>query len=113
MPGQPPVSPSDEKLWATLAHISVPFLGFIGPLIVYLVHKDRSQWLKDNSLEALNFSILYSIGIIVSSILTSVIIGLVLLPLVGIGGLVLCIMAAIAANKGEFYKYPINWRIVK
>ena len=37
------VSESDEKLWATIAHISIPFFGFIGPLIVYLIYKDRGQ----------------------------------------------------------------------
>ena len=36
------MSPSDEKLWATLTHICIPFFGFIGPLIAYLVFKDRS-----------------------------------------------------------------------
>lgn len=113
VPGQQPVSPSDEKLWATLTHISVPFFGFVGPLIVYLVFKDRSQWLKDNSVEALNFSILYSIAQIASVVLTAVLIGALLLPLVFVGGLILCILAAVAANKGEFYKYPVNWRLIK
>ena len=116
-PPQPPVagamSPSDERLWATLAHISIPFFGFVGPLIAYLVFKDKSPWLKESSTEALNFSILYTLAQIVSGILTVVIIGAILLPLIAIGGLVLCILAAIASNKGEQYKYPINWRIIK
>ena len=45
-PGLPPVSESDEKTWAIISHISIPFFGFIGPLIAYLVYKDRSAWLK-------------------------------------------------------------------
>ena len=44
---QAPMSPSDERLWATLTHISIPFFGFVGPLIAYLVFKDRSPWLKE------------------------------------------------------------------
>lgn len=107
------MSSSDEKLWATLAHISIPFIGFLGPLVTYLMYKDRSQWIRDNAVEALNFSIIYSIAQIVSIILTTVYIGSVLLPLIGIGALILCIMAALAANKGEFYRYPVNWRIIK
>ena len=107
------MSPSDERLWATLANISIPFIGFVGPLIAYLVFKDKSPWLKESSTEALNFSILYTLAQIVSVILTVVIIGAILLPLIAIGGLVLCILAAIASNKGEQYKYPINWRIIK
>jgi uncharacterized Tic20 family protein len=111
--GQQPLSPSDEKLWATLAHISIPFFGFIGPLIVYVVFKDRGQWLKDSSVEALNFSILYSIAQIVSTALTAVVIGAFLLPLLFVAVLVFCILAAMAANKGELYKYPVNWRLIK
>jgi len=111
--GQAPVSESDEKLWALLAHISIPFIGFIGPLIVYLIYKDRSPWLKDASTEALNFSILYSIATLVSSMLTAVLIGLILLPLLFVGALIFCILAALAANRHELYRYPINWRIIK
>ena len=111
--GQAPMTQSDERLWATLAHISIPFIGFVGPLIAYLLFKDRSAWLKESATEALNFSILVSIAYIVSGILTVVIIGAILLPLIAIGSLVLCILAAIASNKGDQYKYPINWRIIK
>ena len=107
------MSPSDERLWATLSHISIPFFTFIGPLIVYLVFKDRSAYLKDQGAEALNFSILYSIVYLIGAITTAFIIGLVILPVAFIGALVLCIMAAIAANKGDLYRYPVNWRLIK
>jgi uncharacterized Tic20 family protein len=111
--GQAPVSESDEKLWALLAHVSIPFIWFIGPLIVYLIYKDRSPWLKEASTEALNFSILYSIASFVCWMLTAVLIGAILLPLVFIGALIFCILAALAANRHELYRYPINWRIMK
>ncbi len=110
---QAPMSPSDERLWATLTHISIPFFGLVGPLIAYLIFKDRSPWLKESTTEALNFSILYTIAQVVSSILTVVVIGAILLPLIGIAALILCILAAIASNKGEQYKYPVNWRLIK
>jgi uncharacterized Tic20 family protein len=111
--GQASVSESDEKLWALLAHVSIPFIWFVGPLIVYLIYKDRSPWLKEASTEALNFSILYSIASFVCWMLTAVLIGAILLPLVFIGALIFCILAALAANRHELYRYPINWRIMK
>ena len=111
--GPVPVTESDEKLWATLAHISVPFLGFIGPLVVYLPYKDRSPWLKESSVEALNFSILYTIVLVASAILGLVGIGVILYLVAAIGALVLCILAAMAANRHELYKYPVNWRLIK
>ena len=108
-----PVSESDEKTWGIISHISIPFFGFIGPLIAYLVYKDRSAWLKDVTTEALNFSILYSIAYVISVITIAVVIGLILWPLVFIVALIFCIMGTIAANKHEFYKYPINVRFIK
>ena len=111
--GPQPMSQSDERLWATLSHISIPFIGVVGPLIVYLVFKDRSAFLKDQGTESLNFSILYTIAQVVASFLVFAVVGGILLPLIFIGALVLCIIAAIAANKGEAYRYPINWRLIK
>jgi uncharacterized protein len=112
-PGLPPVSESDEKTWAIISHISIPFFGFIGPLIAYLIYKDRSGWLKQATAEALNFSILYSIAYVIAVITISVVIGLILWPLVFIVALIFCIMGTLAANKHEFYKYPINVRFIK
>jgi uncharacterized Tic20 family protein len=108
-----PLSETDQRLWATLTHISIPFFGFVGPLVAYLVLKDRSAFLKDSTTEALNFSIVFSIALTVSSILTAAVIGVVLLPLVWVVGIVFCILAAIRSNKGEVYRYPLNWRVVK
>ena len=111
--GQAPVSESDEKTWGIISHISIPFFGFIGPLIAYLLYKDRSAWLKDVTTEALNFSILYSIAYVISVITIAFVIGLILWPLVFIVALIFCILGTIAANKHEFYKYPINIRFIK
>jgi uncharacterized protein len=111
--GQAPVSEGDEKTWGIISHITIPFLGFIGPLVAYLVYKDRSEWLKQTTTEALNFSILYSIAYLISVITISIVIGLILWPLVFIVALIFCIMGTIAANKHEFYKYPINVRFIK
>ena len=107
------MSASDENTWGIISHISIPFFGFIGPLIAYLMYKDRSQYLKDVSTEALNFSILYSIVLVISSVLSVVGIGLILWLVAGIGALVLCIMATMAASKHQFYKYPVNIRFIK
>jgi len=107
------MSDSDQRLWATLSHISIPFIGVIGPLIAYLVFKDRGAFIHDQAAESLNFSILYTIAQVVCGILTVVLIGLFLLPVVAIGALILCILAAIAANRGENYRYPVNWRLIK
>lgn len=112
-PVGPPVSQADERLWATLAHAGIPIVGFLGPLVIYLIYKDRSAFLREAAAEALNFSIIVSAGLIVSSILMTVGIGFVTYGIIWVGAVVLAILAAIASNKGELYRYPINWRLVK
>jgi len=96
---------------ATLVHVLAIFTGFIGPLIIYLVKED-DPFVRHHSAEALNFSISVTIAYIVSGILIIVLIGLILLPLVWIGALVFQIQAAMAANRGEWYRYPFNIRMV-
>ena len=108
-----PLSDSDQRLWATLAHIGPIILSFIAPLVIWLVYRERGRYVEDQSKEALNFQITLAIAYVVSSILIFVIIGLVMLAVAWIGSLVLMIMAAIAANKGEAYRYPLNIRFIK
>jgi uncharacterized protein len=110
--GQGPVSESDEKTWGILSHITIPFFGFIGPLIGYLMYKDRSPYLKQVTTEALNFSILYSIVQLAGSILAWLTFGLINLAAF-IVALIFCIMGTMAASRHEFYKYPINARFIK
>lgn len=116
--GSGQLSQSDERTWGMLAHISaivaaIIGLSFIGPLIVMLVQGPRSDFVRRQSVEALNFQITTYIAAIVSFILVFVLIGFILLAVVGIGWLVLTIMAGMAANRGEDYRYPVNLRLVK
>jgi uncharacterized protein len=68
---------------------------------------------EQTTTEALNFSIAYSIAYVISVITISFVIGLILWPLVFIVALIFCILGTIAANKHEFYRYPINIRFIK
>ena len=100
-------------MWAMLAHIGGIVLWFIAPLVVMLTQGEKSPFVRRQAVEALNFQITLTIAWIVSAILIVVLIGFLLFFVVGIGGLVLMIMAGIAANKGEEYRYPVNIRLVK
>ncbi len=108
-----PLSDSDQRLWATLSHAGAIIIGFIAPLVVWLIYKGRGQFVEDQAKEALNFQILVVIAGVAAGVLSFVGIGLLLYPLIWIGNLVFCILAAMAANKGQAYRYPFNWRIVK
>ncbi|OZB50220.1 MAG: hypothetical protein B7X40_03120 [Cellulomonas sp. 14-74-6] len=109
----PPLNPSDERLWATLAHVGGIVLGFIAPLIVWLVFRERSGFVNDQAKEALNFQILVAIAYVVGSILLVVLVGGLIMALAWLAAVIFGIMGAVAANKGELYRYPFNWRIIK
>jgi uncharacterized Tic20 family protein len=107
------VPTSDEKTMSLIAHAGGIFFGFLPALIVYLTKGTESAFVKEESKEALNFQITLAIGYVVSSVLVVVLIGLLMLPVVWVVGTIFMIMAAIAVNKGESYKYPVNIRLVK
>ena len=108
-----PLSPSDERLWATLIHVGGIFFGFIPALVGYLVLKDRGAFIRAHTQTALNFQLTMLIGYIVGYILTLVFIGFIVLAAVGIVILIFSIIAAIAANKGEQYSYPLTIQFIK
>ena len=108
-----PLSPSDERLWATLIHIGGIVIGFIAPLLGYLLLKDRSPFVAQNSKNALNFQITVVIGYVVGWVLSLVLIGFLVLLAVWVVSIVFSIMGAVAANRGEVYKYPLSIPFIK
>lgn len=121
----PPTNSGDDNNLALLVHLSGIILGFIVPLIVWLVNKDNPNkaFLNDQSKEALNFHInVIAVSIVLSivgAILTAVTFGLgafVFIPLMvvfGIAVAVFLIIAGLAAQKGEYYRYPFIIRLIK
>lgn len=107
------MSQQDEHLWAMLAQLGGIVLGFLAPLTVLLVFGNRSPFVRRHSVEALNFQISLILAYVICIVLAFVVIGLILLPILAVASIVLMIMAGLAANRGEDYRYPFAWRPVK
>lgn len=121
-----PLTPAEDKQWASFAHFG-GLLGILPSLIIFLVFKDRGTLTKQESKEALNWQITFTIGIIalqiVVSILASVlfvagaygVVGLVgFLPfLLWVANAILSIMGGVKVNAGGSYRYPFAVRLVK
>ncbi|MEO1068432.1 MAG: DUF4870 domain-containing protein [Cyanobacteria bacterium J06638_6] len=109
----------ESRMWAMLAHLSalsgfvIPFGNILGPLIIWLVKRDEMAFVDDQAKEALNFNISMTIYATVAGVLVLAVVGLLLLPVVLIVWLVLAIMAAVKANEGIAYRYPLTLRLVK
>lgn len=109
--GDPSVTSEDRTL-AMVCHLGL-LASFLVPLVIYLIKKDQSPFVRHHAAEALNFALTTFIAAVVAAVLIVVLIGILLLPAVIIAHLVFLILAAIAANRGDWYRYPVNLRLVK
>jgi len=106
---------SEDRNLAMLTHLSGILLGFIVPLIIWLMNKDKADkaWLNEQAKEALNFQIMIAIAYVACVVLAIIIIGGLLMPVVWLVNLIFCIIAGVAVNKGESYRYPFSLRLIK
>ncbi|MDN3643524.1 DUF4870 domain-containing protein [Lutimonas halocynthiae] len=122
---------------AFLLHLSAffgyifPFGAVVGPLVIWEMNKRKSSFLDKNGKEAINFNLSY--------LLYTFILGLSIIPfivrtvttdfhhldlfgMISVGSIigvlavikfVLIILAAIKANQGEVYNYPLTIKFLK
>ena len=118
----PPASGSpsaEERQWAMFAHLSalvgflIPFGSVIAPLVIWQIKKNEMPFVDDQGKEALNFQITVLIAAVIGIVLCFVLIGLLLLPIIGLAALILTIIGGIKANNGEAYRYPFALRLIK
>jgi uncharacterized protein len=109
----------DVRMWAMICHLSalasftcIPFAGLIAPLVIWLLKREQHPFLDQQGREAVNFQISMAIYGIVSAILIFVVIGFLMLLALIIMDLVLVITAAIRANDGINYRYPLTIRFL-
>jgi len=129
--GQPPsVQPSevseetnkDARMWAMFCHLGglaalLPILplvgGIIAPLIIWQIKKDEFPFVDEQGKEAVNFQISILIYELVAGLLIFACVGAFLLPAVIIFDVVFLVIAAIKANNGYHYRYPLCIRFIK
>lgn len=114
-PVPPPAgSHNDDKNIAMLSHLSGIIFSIIVPLIVWLIHKDRSDkaYLVTEAKEALNFQITVLIGYVICWMLTFILIGAFLTPILWLLNLVFCIIAAVKVSSTGSYRYPFALRLI-
>jgi uncharacterized protein len=120
---QAPLTPSEERTWALAAHLGVFLaawfaMGFLCPLVIWLLYRDRSEFVRRHSLESLNFQISLLIYGAVAVLIALVTLGIglaVVIPVVVVGAVaavVLIVLATIAASQGRIYRYPLTIRLL-
>ena len=120
-----PLAPSEERTWAMMAHLSIllnlvsGFLGLVAPFIIYVLYKDRSQYVAYHSLQSLFFQLIFWLGGTVlagvawaiSGVLSAILVGLLCMPfalllsIIPLGALVYGVIGGIQCSQGQDFRY--------
>lgn len=114
------MSEGDERTWSALAHLSIfanLFTGLLGPVValaIWLVYKDRSEKVAFQALQSVWYQaawiVILGAGWAITGLLTLVLVGFLLVPVMAILTVVPLVHGAIAAykvNKYGEYRYPL------
>lgn len=107
---------SDDRMWGILTHASafvgfiVPFGNIFAPRMIWIRKKEESQFVNENGKQALNFQITWTIllAIVGLTFQISVVLGLLLVPVIGLAWLVLVVLATVRASEQKVYDYPLT-----
>ncbi len=125
LPTPQPLTESEERTWAMLAHLSIllnlitGFLGIVVALLIYLVYKNRSNYVAYQSMQSFVFQLIWWLGggiliglaWAITGVLSIVLVGLILIPLacvlslIPLAALVYGIVGAVQTNSGQDFKY--------
>lgn len=113
-------SNSDDRKWGAIAHLAaligllLPLGLVLGPLLVWFLKRDDSEFVNAQGKSALNFQLSILAISFVLILLSTMIRPLLPLAFVtGIAGLAFAIMAGINVYKGKPFKYPWSLPLFK
>ncbi len=112
-PAANPISDTDRHFGVGI-HLS-PLAAFavgpliLAPLVLWLVRKDKSPFVDDHGREMINALISF---FIYNLVLVITIVGIIALPVLYIVGVVNLIRGAVAASRGDFFRYPMTIRFL-
>ena len=121
IPAQPPLTPSEDKQWAFLAHCG----GILGCVPSYFIRKylgPRGRFTLQESLEALNFTLpptilavaLNLLGLIFSFFSPGMSTTFFMMALlIWVFLTVFSVIAAVRVSQGHPYRYALNLRRIK
>lgn len=108
-----------ERKWGSVIHASAfagilfPLALALGPLLVWTLKKNESDYLNQQGRKAINFQLtvlLISFICVLLAILIKPLIALAFM--VGIGGLLFAIMAAVMVHREGDFEYPFYFKII-
>ena len=126
-PGQPVayrqqqvLDPAQQRQWGMLSHLipliamvlSAGLLGFVGSLIIYVMYKERGDFVRQHAANSLNIQIITGIILLISFPLMFVLVGFATYGIALVVAFVLHLIGALKANRGEWWRPPMTLRLV-
>ena len=118
-PNKTPSSPSDKR-WGMTLHMSaligllLPLGLVLGPLLVWMLKKNDSDYFDKQGKNAVNFQLTILLAAFVFALLGSVIRPLFALAFVaGITGILFAIIAGFSVNRNGKFNYPFSFPFIK
>lgn len=108
-----------EKQWALICHLSgfcgyiIPFGNIIAPIVIWSVKKEEFEMVDQHGKEAVNFQISFTIWFFVAGIFVLLLIGIPILVALALIHVVFMVIAALKADNGELYHYPLTVNFIK
>ena len=114
--GQGTMSEKDERTFAMLAHI-LGIVPLVGPLVIWIMKKDESPFVDDQGKESVSFQLVVLIAFAVSAVIAAIpwigpCVSSVLWSAIGVGNIIMVILAGMKANEGVAYRYPYALRVI-
>ena len=120
-----PLTPSEERTWAMLAHLSIllnlvtGLLGLVAALAIYLIYQNRSRYVAYHALQSLIFQLIAWLGggaltgivWMVTGTLSAILIGLLCIPFalvisaIPLASIVYGIVGGIQCSQGQDFRY--------
>jgi uncharacterized Tic20 family protein len=111
---EPTLDATDQK-FAIAIHLS-PLAGvffaafFVTPVVLWLLRRDKSAYVDDHGREMVNVLLSFALYTVA---LTITIVGLLALPVLYVIGIVSIVRGAVAASRGEYFRYPMTIRFLR
>ncbi len=96
---------------------AVPFGNIIGPLVIWLTHKERSAFVDDQGRESLRWQVLVTVVSLVVGALMVVsavgaagpfLLGFVVMLALAAVNITYVVIASVKASQGEWFRYPFS-----
>ncbi len=109
----------EDRTWGSLAHLCalagllIPFGSLLGPLIMWRTRGQRSAFVGNEALEALNFNISVALAFVICLALAWILVGILMLSGLVIYWIVMTVIATIRTGEGHAYRYPVTLRLIR